>query len=340
MSQRRIQAVILLKFVSSVSERMKKFSVIIGLLWMISCVPVKKYRELEANYNKCMQEHAMYKSKSIDYENQVKELNVLLENLQRDLSTLKADTTSLGRQYRDLRIEHAKALETNAALEKKYAETVTAGSAEHARLINELEATRVELQRKEDRLNELEEELNARSRALDEKEKRINELESIIAAKDEAVRMLKEKIAAALRGFADKGITVEERDGRIYVSMEAQLLFASGKTDVNKEGQGALIDLAKVLETQQDIDILVEGHTDVDPMVSSTSPKDNWELSVLRATSVVKIMLTNSKMDPKRITAGGRSEYVPVDPANKAKNRRIEIIITPDLSKLFELISG
>lgn len=319
---------------------MKKIIGVIGVLWVISCVPVKKYRDLEANYNRCMEEQALYKSKSIDFENQVKELNVQLENLRTDLDGLIADTTALGKQYRTLQIDHAKALETNQALEKKYAETVTSGSAENARLINELEATRVELQKKEDRLNELEEELNARSRALDEKEKRINELESIIAAKDEAVRMLKEKIAAALRGFADKGITVEERDGRIYVSMEAQLLFASGKTDVNKEGQSALINLAKVLETQKDIDILVEGHTDVDPMTSSTSPKDNWELSVLRATSVVKIMLANSSMDPKHITAAGRSEYIPVDPANKAKNRRIEIIIIPDLSKLFELISS
>jgi chemotaxis protein MotB len=313
---------------------------IIGLIWLVSCVPIRKYRELETNYNKCMEEQALYKSKYIDYENQVKELNVQLETMRNDLATLIADTTSMGQEYRKLSLEHARTLETNLALEKKYAETVTAGSAENARLINELEATRIELQKKEDRLNELEEELNARSRALDEKEKRINELESIIAAKDEAVRLLKEKITAALRGFADKGITVEERDGRIYVSMEAQLLFASGKTDVNKEGQTALINLAKVLETQSDIDILVEGHTDVDPMNSATSPKDNWELSVLRATSVVKIMLGNSKMDPTRITAAGRSEFVPVDPANKAKNRRIEIIIIPDLSKLFELISS
>lgn len=318
---------------------MKRIFYVTGLLFLLSCVPIKKYRELEANYHKCIEEQELYKSKSIDFENQVKELNVQLENLQSGIEVLIADTTRIGEEYRMLKIDHSRALETNKALEKKYIETVTAGSAENAKLINELERTKIDLQKKEDRLNELEKELNARSRALDEKSKRINELESIIASKDEAVRILKEKIAAALRGFADKGITVEERNGRIYVSMEAQLLFASGKTDVNKEGQVALIDLAKVLETQKDIDILVEGHTDIDPMVSNTSPKDNWELSVLRATSVVKIMLSNSAMDPKRITAGGRSEYIPVDPANKAKNRRIEIIITPDLSKLFELIS-
>ena len=305
----------------------------------MACVPIKKYRDLEANYQKCMEEQSLYKSKAIDFENRVKELEVQVDNLKNTVTILKADTTKLGEEFRNLKIEYTKASETNKALEKKYSEMVNSGTAENAKLINELETTRVELQKKSDQLNLLEKELNARSRALDEKEKRINELENIIKSKDEAVRMLKEKISSALRGFADKGITVEERNGRIYVSMEAQLLFASGKTDVNKEGQKALIDLAKVLESQKDIDILVEGHTDIDPMVSSASPKDNWELSVLRATSVVKIMLNNSNMDPKRIIAGGRSEYLPVDPANKAKNRRIEIIITPDLSKLFELIS-
>ena len=305
----------------------------------MACVPIKKYRDLEANYQKCMEEQSLYKSKAIDFENRVKELEVQVDNLKNTVTILKADTTKLGEEFRNLKIEYTKASETNKALEKKYSEMVNSGTAENAKLINELETTRVELQKKSDQLNLLEKELNARSRALDEKEKRINELENIIKSKDEAVRMLKEKISSALRGFADKGITVEERNGRIYVSMEAQLLFASGKTDVNKEGQKALIDLAKVLESQKDIDILVEGHTDIDPMVSSASPKDNWELSVLRATSVVKIMLNNSNMDPKRIIAGGHSEYLPVDPANKAKNRRIEIIITPDLSKLFELIS-
>ncbi|MBK7131065.1 MAG: OmpA family protein [Crocinitomicaceae bacterium] len=319
---------------------MKNWMVFSLLLVLISCVPIKKYRELEANYNRCMEEQSVYKSKAIDYENQLKEISLKLEQLKADLDEIVADTTLLGEQYRALKTDYQKIAETNQALEEKYTQMVSNGNAENAKLINELEATRVELQKKEDLLNELEKELNARARALDEKEKRINELEQIIASKDEAVRILKEKIAAALRGFADRGITVEEKDGRIYVRMAAQLLFASGKTEVSKDGQTALIDLAHVLETQKDIDILVEGHTDVDPMNSSTSPKDNWELSVLRATSVVKIMLSNSNMDPTSITAGGRSEYIPVDPNDKSKNRRIEIIITPDLSKLFELISS
>lgn len=314
------------------------YFLILGL--MFSCVPIKKYKDLEANYLKCQEEREDYKTKSIDYENQVKEFNVQLTQLKTEIDQLIADTTSMGHDYRMLEIEHQKVKETNQALELKYEELVSNGSATNAQLINDLERTRIELQQKEDRLNELEKELNSRERLLNEKEKRINELESIIAAKDESVRLLKEKIAEALRGFADKGITVVEKNGRIYVSMEAQLLFASGKIEVNKEGENAIIDLAKVLQDQEDIDILVEGHTDTDAMNSNNHPKDNWELSVLRATAVVKIMLNNSKMDPTKISASGRSEYHPVDPNNKAKNRRIEIIITPDLSELFELISA
>jgi chemotaxis protein MotB len=312
---------------------------ILTVLFFISCVPIKKYQDLEANYKKCQEEQSSYKTKAIDYENRLKELEVQLDVMKKDVKTLVSDTTRLRNELNMLGAQYDRVNETNKALEDKYAKIMKSGSKETARLINDLEGTRIELQKKEDRLNQLEKELNARKIALDEKEARINELESIIAKQDEAVRLLKEKIAEALRGFADKGITVEERDGKIYVSMEAKLLFASGKTDVNPEGKSVLIDLAKVLETQSDIDIIVEGHTDTDAMRGSAHPKDNWELSVLRATSVVKIMLDNSGMDPKQITAAGRSEFHPIDPADKAKNRRIEIIIAPDLSELFSLIS-
>ena len=309
-------------------------------LFAASCVPVKKYKELEENYKKCQEDEAKYKSQAIDYGNKVKELEVELELLRKSVDGLVADSIKLHDKFNMLQADYDNVMQANQALEKKYQDLVESGSADNAALVNDLELTRVKLQKKEDRLNELEKELNARERAIAEKEKRIEELESIIAKQEQAVLSLKEKIAEALLGFKDKGISVEEKDGKIYVSMEAKLLFASGKTAVNPEGKAAIVDLAKVLESQKDIDILVEGHTDTDPMKSSSHPKDNWELSVLRATSVTKIMLANSEMDPQHISAAGRSEFHPVDPDDKAKNRRIEIIITPDLSELFELISS
>jgi len=319
---------------------MKQLFVIAIVGLMVSCVPIKKYKDLEANYKKCQEEEQDYKSRAIDYENQVKELNVQVDLLRSGLQELQADTARIGDEHRQLAVDYKKTLDLNKVLESKYSELLSSGSAENAALIHDLEKTRIDLQNKEDRLNRLEKELNARQRVLEQKEARINELESTLRNKDEAASLLKQKIASALRGFTDKGITVEEKNGKIYVSMEAKLLFPSGKTTVNSEGESAILELARVLESQTDIDILVEGHTDADALRSSSHPKDNWELSVLRSTSVVKIMLDNSEMDPKRISASGRSEYHPVDPDDKAKNRRIEIIITPDLSELFELISS
>ncbi len=312
--------------------------IVTGLI-IVACVPLKKYQELEANYNKSLEDQNSFKTSSIDYENKVKELESQLEVMTSDLTKNQNEIDKLRQDYKNLQVEYDKQVELQTILEKKYTNLQSDGSAESSKLIKDLEGTRIELQRKEDRLNELEKELNAREKALDEKEKRIKELEDIIAAQQESTRLLKEKIAQALLGFKDKGLTVEERDGKIYVSMEAKLLFASGKTDVSNEGKQALIDLAKVLETQNDIEILVEGHTDADPLKSANHPTDNWELSVLRATSCVKIMLDNSNMNPKTIIAGGRSEYHPIDANDKAKNRRIEIIITPNLKELMSLIS-
>jgi len=303
-----------------------------------ACVPAKKYKELKANYELCQDEASKYKSQSIDNANKLLEIGVELEVLKNQVAALIKDSVRLAYESGMLGAECEKIRLANQSLEMKYDELLASGTAKNAQLVNNLEQLKIELQRKEDRLNELEEALNARERVLADKEKRIAELEGIIASQDEAVRGLKDKIAAALLGFVDKGITVHEKDGKIYVSMEAELLFASGKTDVNSEGRTAIVNLAKVLESQADIDILVEGHTDTDAMKASSSPRDNWELSVLRATSVVKIMLDNSRMDPRMVSASGRSEFYPVDPANKAKNRRIEVIITPDLSALFELI--
>jgi len=319
---------------------MKNIFYISVLALCVSCVPIKKYQDLEANYKKCQEDEKNYKTKAIDAESMLSEYKTRLDVLDADVTAQKEHNEAAVYDFGKLQAEYDRVSQENEELEKKFASVLSNGNAETSRLIQDLEKTRIELQQKEDRLNKLEKQLNEREKAIQQKEARIAELESIIKEQELAVERLRAKIAEALLGFKDKGISVEERDGKIYVSMEAKLLFASGKTNVNPEGKSALIDLAKVLETTEDIDIVLEGHTDTDAMNSLVHPKDNWELSVLRATSVVKIMLGNSKMDPTNIMAAGRSEYHPVDPDDKAKNRRIEIIISPDLSQLFALISG
>jgi chemotaxis protein MotB len=173
---------------------------------------------------------------------------------------------------------------------------------------------------------------------------RMQELERIIGRQDSTVNYVRQKVADALLGFTGKGLTVNMRDGKVYVSLENSLLFAPGSWDVAPNGKIALENLAEVLAENQDISILVEGHTDNDPYRGANQVQDNWDLSVMRATNVVKILTTNTSLDPKRITAAGRGEYVPLvdndSAANKAVNRRTEIILTPDLSELANLLEG
>ena len=159
-----------------------------------------------------------------------------------------------------------------------------------------------------------------------------------LAKKDQAMKGIKERVSKALVGFEGKGLTVQQREGKIYVSLENKLLFPSGSTVVDQQGRDALQKLAKAIENEKDLNILVEGHTDTDKVLPGASYKDNWDLSVMRATSVVRILQEGTRLDPKRVTAGGRGEYIPLDPNDKAKNRRIEIILAPDLRELYDLV--
>lgn len=320
---------------------------IIAVAFIVACVPARKYEELEAKQKQCAEELETLKSKVTGLETQNTELQALIPDLQESIARLKGDTTLLGKSLRLKEQQYDKINQLNDELIAKLEKLQKGSAEENQKLMTDLNATKLMLQQKEDELKQLETELNAKKETLDklsvelaEREKRVNELEDLIAKKDAAVNALKEKVANALMGFKDKGLTVEQKNGKVYVSMEAKLLFPSGSTQIDPEGKKALIELAKVLQDQKDLEVLVEGHTDTDALKSSSHPKNNWELSVLRATAVVEIMLANSTMDKSKITAAGRSEFVPLDPNDKAKNRRIEIILIPNLDELFEIISN
>ncbi|MCB9189819.1 MAG: OmpA family protein [Flavobacteriales bacterium] len=320
---------------------------IVAMASLIACVPARKYEELETKQKACAEELEALKSKVTGLETQNTELQAMIPDLQENIARLKGDTTLLGKSLRMKEQQYDKINDLNDELIAKMEKLQKGSAAENQKLMTDLNATKLMLQQKEDELNALEKELNAKketldvlSKELEKREQRVNELEDLIAKKDEAVNALKEKVANALLGFKDKGLTVEQKNGKVYVSMEAKLLFPSGSTKIDPEGKKALIELAKVLQDQADLEVLVEGHTDTDALKSSAHPTNNWELSVLRATAVVEIMLANSTMDKTKITAAGRSEYLPVDPNDKAKNRRIEIILIPNLDELFEIISN
>ncbi len=321
------------------------YSFTVLLLIIGGCVPQKKYQELESKYDTCEEKRAELRSRAQELETKAKELESRVKELKERNKALKADTSVLGSSLRKMRKQYDKINALNDELLEKNKALREGQERENQKLMRQLEETKTSLQEKEDdlreleaRLNEKEENLNQLSHELKKREKRVKELENILAEKDSAVQQLKEKMADALLSFKDKGLSVEQKQGKVYVSLEAKLLFPSGSTRINEEGKSALVDLAKAIEDKDDISIMVEGHTDDQPVKSNASFKDNWDLSVLRATSVVRWMLEKSDIDPEQLTAAGRSKYVPVDPDNKAKNRRIEVILTPDLDKLFEII--
>jgi len=165
----------------------------------------------------------------------------------------------------------------------------------------------------------------------------------IINKKDSIVTNLKQSVSKALTGLDGQGLTILQRNGKVYISLEEDLLFASGKYEVNSGGIIALNKLAVALSTQNSLQILVEGHTDSIPFSGKGIIKDNWDLSVMRATSVVKVLLKNPKLEPLQLTAAGRAEFMPIA-SNKTSsgrdaNRRIEMIISPNLDDLFELLN-
>lgn len=305
-----------------------------------ACVPSKKYNELLEREKSCSEELAKYKKSSTDYEVLSKDLQSKYDIAAKEVSRLRGDTNNLGNQIRLMTREQATLESQYETLENSFDKLKNLSAKETATLQTELEAKTKELQRKEDALLKLDEELKVKQALLVEREKRVNELEEAIRKKDAKIQLLKARVANALRNFENQGLTVVQKNGKIYVSLEAKLLFNSGSTKVEEEGKAALVELAKVLETERDLEIVVEGHTDTDKLTSSVSPKNNWELSVLRATAVVELMLANSNMSPAQVMAAGRSEFHPVDPNDKTKNRRIEIIISPNLNELFEIISN
>lgn len=305
-----------------------------------ACVSSKKYKELLQQQKVCSEDLAKYKKSSQDFETKSKDLQVMLEVAQGQLTKLKSDTTLLGPALRKATNDFQETTKEFDEITKSFERYKSLGSKETNALQKQLEQKNIELQKKSEALVDLDAELKSKEKLLEEREARVNELEELLKRQDNALKTLRNKVADALIGFENKGLKVEQKNGKIYVSMEAKLLFKSGSITVEAEGKSALVQIGKALENEKDLEIVVEGHTDTDKLTSASFPRNNWELSVLRATSVVEILLNNAKMNPAKLVASGRSEFLPVDPNNKGKNRRIEIIISPDLNALYEIISN
>jgi len=310
------------------------------LLMLQACVPQRKYAEMEGRKQTSEAENATLRARNEQLQSTATEQAASIEIKDRQLDQLKTDSALLGKSYRQLRTQYDKINELNEILSNKNSQMLQFANDENRKLLTDLNKAQEELQVKEDALKVLEKTVDAKQAALKDREERLLELETLLNAQKEASEALREKVQQALLGFKDKGLTVTQKDGKVYVSMEAKLLFASGSTAVDPNGKKALVDLAKAIENEVDMEIIVEGHTDTDRISSSSIPRDNWELSVLRATEVIKIMTSSSNIKPVVLTAAGRGEFHPVSTSDKSKNRRIEIVLQPNLGELYKIIEN
>jgi len=319
-------------------------TVVVISLYLTSCVPARKFEDLQKSEKDCRDENTKMKSDNLDLTTRNTELTASINDLQKKVSNLQKDTTEEGSSYRRLTELYNELMKSYDKLLTNNEKLLAGNTEETKKLIAQLNQTKEDLQKKEDQLKKDQQSLSENEMRLNELKGNLKELQSILSKKDSAVTALKKSVTDALLGFENNGLTVTQKNGKVYVSLEEQLLFASGSTIVEKKGEQALKQLASVLEKNKDINILVEGHTD-DVPISGTLPsgaKDNWELSVLRATSVVKIITKNSTVAPNRLTAAGRGPYVPIEtgssPEAKRKNRRTEIILTPKLDELLKVL--
>ncbi|MBQ0739214.1 OmpA family protein, partial [Aquimarina celericrescens] len=277
---------------------MKKVFIIPAVAFALAtaCVPAKKFKELEDRFAELEQKNENLNNQLSDCE----DLNSLrdeeLKIAEKQLEELKEEQRKLQDEHRQLLSKQENLQNSYNALEKNSSSALAENSKRNRELLAELEAKEKALAAEKDRLEKLEKDLQERSR-------RIDELEGVIAAKDAKMQELKNSISKALTAFEGKGLTVEERDGKVYVSMENKLLFSSGSWAVGSQGRQAVKQLGTVLADNPDINVLIEGHTDNVPYGGSGALEDNWDLSTKRATAIVHILQENKEIDPERLTA-------------------------------------
>lgn len=280
---------------------MRKAALLLLLAGVVcSCVSNKKFNSMKA--------------KALRLDGELSAANDRIDDLERRNDTLTAanqqlvaDSTRLFMSYSDL--------------QQRYQQLLADGSAESARMLKELEENQM---------------------ALNERSRRVNELEAMLRSREEAINNIRSKVTDALTGFNGKGLSISIKDGKVYVSMEDKLLFRSGSFEIDPKGAQAVRDLSDVLAQNPDINVMVEGHTDDVPYRPNGQLRDNLDLSAKRATTVVRLLLENKAIEPSRIIAAGRGESLPVATGktaeDRAKNRRTEIILTPKLDELMQLM--
>ncbi|MBQ3787221.1 MAG: OmpA family protein [Bacteroidales bacterium] len=326
------------------------FTGIIAALAFSSCVSLSEHETLQNKYDQTAKQYKL----TVRELEEIKEENAALTRqntaLTSDYSELsnqkgRCDATvdSLTRRIEQLRHHYDTTMEN-------YMQEVAGKNRDLTRAQNLLSARTKELNSKEEELRQKEQQLTEQQETFRlqrsemiakqaELEREEAATRAQLQAKERELEAVRSSVTKALVGFADKGLKVETKDGKVYVSMENKLMFPSASWTVSKEGANAIKELAKVLEQDTTLNIMVEGHTDNDPYRGNTAVKDNWDLSVMRATAIVKLLLQHGPaINPSRIEACGHGEFAPKadnsTAEGKAANRRTEIILTPNLDKL------
>ena len=328
----------------------KTISYIASLLLILgACVTPKIHNSLVDEYESTKNALTSATKKALSLSYSVEEKHEAIFSLQAQISDLRDDSVKNGKSSIALKASYDDLSGAYDVLTSKNSRYMSDKAKETKKLLEQLDEVQSELFAKEDALNKLSDSLDAKENELkllheelESRSVRVTELETIINQKDSMVTSLKQSISKALRGLEGEGLTIEQRNGKVYISLEEDLLFASGKYVVNSGGVSALTKLASALAPQKDLEILVEGHTDSIPLNGRGLIKDNWDLSVMRATNVVKVLTKNPSLNPLQLTAAGRAEFSPISSNNtkegRSSNRRIEMILSPNLDDLFDLL--
>ncbi|WP_033959836.1 OmpA family protein [Psychroserpens jangbogonensis] len=316
---------------------LKKLSLIaLTLILTTSCVSKKIYTDLEDKYAELKKENRKLSDNNQDLETALNKAKNDLTKLQSDYDQALEQRNKLQGDYNATKANLDNLNASYDALEKNSSASIAENSKKNRELLAQLEAKELALAAENARLDKLKAELEARSQ-------RVAELENVIASKDAAMTKLKDAISKALTNFEGNGLTVEQRNGKVYVSMENKLLFESGSWAVGSNGKQAVKKLGEVLAENPEIAILIEGHTDDVPYKGNAQLSGNWDLSAKRATAIVNILRENESINPENLTAAGRGEFAPVasndNSEGKAQNRRIEVILTPKLDEISKLLN-
>ena len=301
-----------------------------------SCVTKKVYQDLENKYADLKKENRRIQDETDDCIKSKADMEMAYEAIKSELNDTRMERDKNLADYNAANNNYKAMQASYAALEKNSNEALQANMDKNRQLLGQLDDKEKALTAEQNRLNKVKNDLETSSQ-------RLQELESLMAAKDANMKKLKETLSSALNSFEGKGLTVEQKNGKVYVSMENKLLFSSGSWAVGAEGRRAVVEVGKVLAANPDIAVLIEGHTDDDPYNGSGPIADNWDLSTKRATVIVNIFAENKSINSQNLTAAGRSEFAPIASNSaadgKAKNRRIEIILTPKLDAISKMLN-